>query len=217
MLGLVSGRVMVLTERTVILEAGGVGWELTCAPALLQTLEVGSQATLYCEVRASENDLSLVGFASLRAREIFRKLRTAPGVGTAGALALLGSFPEQQLIAYVLAGDAKALTSAPGIGQRRAEQIIAALRDSFAELAEPTAGETTTGGQDNFAGLRGAALSALISLGYTTAQAEGALRKTAPSFTSTESPSAQDREDLEDFETRLADWVRRALQELAQS
>ena len=209
MIGLINGRVAVLTEKTVILESGGVGWELTCAPAVLRNLEVGGEATLYCEVRARENDLSLIGFATLKGREIFRKLRTAPGVGAAGGLSLLDSFSEEALISYILAGDAKALTAAPGIGRKRAEQIIAAVRESFADFAESAGQDAGTGATRGGASieLRAEAHKALLALGYSSPQAERALLRTAGQV-------AEAKPD-EDSETQVARWVRAALQELA--
>ena len=223
MIGLIRGQVAVVTDKTVIIDCAGVGWELTCASAVLRSLEVGSETTLYCEVRASEKDLSLIGFATLTAREIFRKLRAAPGVGTAHALSLLDSFSEQSLVGYILAGDADALTAAPGIGKKRGEQIIAAVKENFAELENLPAQDETSSGRRINPTLRGEAHKALLALGYTSAQAERALLHTAPQVLTAESSLEAQTEAQTNSQTDsqtdsgnpVALWVRAALQELS--
>jgi Holliday junction DNA helicase RuvA len=112
---------------------------------------------------------SLYGFDSVVGLDLFELLITVSGIGPKAALALLSTLEVDEVRRAIIAGDQKSLSRAPGIGARVANRIVGELQDKLVDMP-PTAGEVADG--------YGAALSALVSLGYSPLDARQALEKT---------------------------------------
>jgi Holliday junction DNA helicase RuvA len=164
MIGHLEGRILDLQPGLVVLEAGGVGYEVHL-PVSAHPLLVGRErATLHVHTHVREDQLSLYGFPSRRERDVFRLLLGVAGVGPRTALALLSGLTPDDLGAAVEAEQWRRLAAVPGIGRRTAERLIVELKGKIAAGARPT-GATP----------REDAVSALVNLGYPTRAADEAV------------------------------------------
>ena len=158
--------------------------------------EAGQPVRLVTHLIVREDDLQLYGFANDRGRALFESLLGISGVGPKAALAVLSVLSPEDLAGAIVAGDATALSRAPGVGKRTAERIILELKG---KLEDQFSGMPTTAVGAAVASAGDPALTWLLGLGFSALEARQAL--------STE-PDA----DLETSER-----VRRALQRMGQS
>jgi holliday junction DNA helicase RuvA len=175
MIGHLEGRVLELQPGLVVLEAGGVGYEVHL-PISVHALLVGRErATLHVHTHVREDQLTLYGFPTRRERDVFRMLLGVSGVGPRTALALLSGLTPDDLGAAVEGEQWRRLAAVPGIGKRTAERLIVELKGKLAPGTRP-AGVTA----------RDDAVSALVNLGYPVRSAEeavGELARTEPGLT----------------------------------
>jgi Holliday junction DNA helicase RuvA len=163
-----------LTQRgpdEVVLDVGGVGYELSVSGATAGRLPaVGSEATLFVHDRIKEERAVLYGFASREERQLFLKLLTVSRIGPSIALALLSALEPGALVAAIDAGDVSALSRVRGVGRRTAERLCVELKGRLEGLpAVP--GRLT----DRTA----AVAAALAALGYPRASAREAAERVA--------------------------------------
>jgi Holliday junction DNA helicase RuvA len=164
MIGHLDGRILDLQPGLVVLEAGGVGYEVHL-PVSAHPLLVGRErATLFVHTHVREDQFSLYGFPSRRERNVFRLLIGVSGVGPRTALALLSGLTPDDLAAAVEAEQWRRLAAVPGIGRRTAERLIVELKGKLEAGARPT-GATP----------REDAVSALVNLGYPVRAADEAV------------------------------------------
>lgn len=129
MIAHVRGRVAAVTLTSAVVEVGGVGMELMCAPDTLAGLRVGQEALLPTSLVVREDSLTLFGFADEDERGMFELVQTASGVGPKLAQAMLAVLSPDAIRAAVAGEDVKTLTCVPGIGQKGAQRIILELKD----------------------------------------------------------------------------------------
>lgn len=158
MIGKLQGIIDYTGEGFVILMAGGVGYKVF-AP---DYYKAGQAASLWIETIVREDSIRLFGFATPAAQDLFNRLTTVSGVGPKVAMAIMGTLKPDVLLAAISAGDAKTISTAPGVGKKVAEKIIVELRGGAAKLA--AAGELSAD-NDGYSDL----LSALEALGYRRA------------------------------------------------
>ncbi|GHA90970.1 Holliday junction branch migration protein RuvA [Streptomyces chryseus] len=180
MIAFVSGPVAALAPTTAVIEVGGIGMAVQCAPNTLSTLRVGQDAKLATSLVVREDSLTLYGFADDDERQVFELLQTASGVGPRLAQAMLAVHSPDALRLAVSTGDEKALTAVPGIGKKGAQKLLLELKD---RLGEPLGTGRHVGAQRAASGPApwGEQLqAALIGLGYATREAEEAVAAVAP-------------------------------------
>ncbi|KUL51819.1 MULTISPECIES: Holliday junction branch migration protein RuvA [unclassified Streptomyces] len=177
MIAFVSGPVAALAPDTAVIEVGGIGMAVQCAPNTLSALRVGQHAKLATSLVVREDSLTLYGFADDDERQTFELLQTASGVGPRLAQAMLAVHSPDALRRAVSTGDEKALTAVPGIGKKGAQKLLLEYKD---RLGEPLG----TGGQARggapAAGWRDQLHAALIGLGYATREADDAVAAVTP-------------------------------------
>jgi Holliday junction DNA helicase RuvA len=179
MIAFVSGPVAALGPTTAVIEVGGVGMLVQCAPAVLAPLRVGEPARLATSLVVREDSLTLYGFADDDERQIFELLQTANGIGPKVAQAMLAVHRPDTLRTAVQRGDAKALTAVPGIGPKGAQKLLIELKD---KLGAPTG----TGVVQQRAVAAGPAPwseqlhAALVGLGFAPREAEDAVVAVTP-------------------------------------
>ncbi len=162
-----------------VVECGGVGFLcLTTANTLNALPALGKEVCLYTHLGVREDALDLFGFISEAERSCFKMLIGVSGVGPKAALSILSGTTPEQFASAVASGDTKALTRAPGIGNKTAQRIILELKDklSGAASAAPSGVPLPQGTGGNLS----EAANALIVLGYSSAEAEGAVRRCDP-------------------------------------
>ena len=162
----------------VIVEAGGVGYDVTIPVSTYSALpETGREVRLRIHTHVREEALSLYGFLSQDEKMLFERLITVSGIGPKLAVTLLSGLAVGELMAAIRCGAVERLVRIPGIGKKTAERIVLELRD---KLPAPE-GEAAVAGLPGAPAALGAVerdvLSALVNLGCAAAAAETAVRK----------------------------------------
>ena len=164
----------------VVLEVGGVGMLVHTTPATASSCQRGSLAELSTSLVVREDSLTLYGFGAPADRDMFETVQTVSGVGPRLALAMLSVMGPDQLAAALSSGDAKALTTIPGIGAKSAQRLVLELRDKVGAVRG--AGTAASGapapvkGQEPW---RGQVAEALVGLGWSAKQASDAVERVA--------------------------------------
>lgn len=159
-------------EHLVVL-VGGVGFEVRVpAGTINKAPDVGGEISLHTYLHVRQDVLQMYGFDSPRARDLFIKLMSVSGFGSAKALAVLSVFPPERFEKFIQAGDADALTVIPGVGRKSAERLLLEMRDKIGTVTEDVAA-MPEGPRLAFQ----EALEALVQLGYTRIEAHDALRR----------------------------------------
>jgi holliday junction DNA helicase RuvA len=180
----VNGRVAAVSPDGAVVEVGGIGLAVQCTPGTIARLRLGENARLSTSLIVREDSLTLYGFADDDERQLFELLQTANGVGPRLAQAVLAIHPPREVRRAVSMADVKALMQVPGIGKKGAERLILELRDRLGS----TTSDTSLDGPP-LAGLpsvtpvapwRDQLTSALVGLGWSTKEADGALAQLAP-------------------------------------
>ena len=166
MIGRLRGMVIAKQPPWLLLEVGGVGYELECPMSTFYELpEAGREVTLATHYAVKEDAVALYGFHREAERALFRVLIRISGVGAKTALSILSGVSVDAFAAMLQAGDVAALTRVPGIGKKTAERILVELRDKAGDLGGGAIGAIPKGGavaQDP----ESEAVSALQALGY---------------------------------------------------
>jgi len=172
----VSGRVAAKqADRVLIQTAGGLGYEIVVPLGVMERLPpVGEAVSLATELVVREDGWSLYGFQDDAARRFFQRLIGVSGVGPKIAIALMSALGVERGVRAVQERNIALLASVSGIGKKTAERLALELADKLGELEEP-AGPAVAGGGTG--GTAEAALRALERLGYTTSEADRALRQ----------------------------------------
>lgn len=176
MIAHLNGRVAALAPDTAVIEVGGVGIAVQCAPGTLASLRVGQQTRLATSLVVREDSLTLYGFADDDERQVFELLQTASGVGPRLAQAMLAVHSPDALRLALATSDEKALTAVPGIGKKGAQRLMLELKD---RLGDPV-GSSRGIGSAVTSGWRDQLHAALLSLGYATREADEAVSAVAP-------------------------------------
>ena len=178
MIAFVRGRVQALTLTSAVIEVGGVGVQVWCTPGTLAGLRVGEEAGLPTSLVVREDSLTLYGFASVDERDVFELLQTASGVGPKLAQAMLAVHDPDALRRAVWNEDLAALTAVPGIGRKGAQRIVLELKD---RLGPPAADSATADAKPGAsAAWRDQVHQALVGLGWSARDADGAIDEVAP-------------------------------------
>lgn len=175
MIASVRGRVAAVSPDGAVIEVGGVGLSVTCAPGTLAGLRVGAEARLATSLVVREDSLTLYGFADDEARSLFELLQTASGVGPRLAQAALAVHTPDVLRRAIATGDIGTLTRVPGVGKKGAERLVLELRDRVG----PIGAEGPAVGPAGALGWAGPVREALIGLGWTVGQADQAVAAVA--------------------------------------
>ena len=183
MIGKLKGVIDSYGEDTVILDVGGVGYQVHCSARTLQALPApGEAATLSIETYVREDQIRLFGFRSDTEREWFRLLQTVQGVGAKVALAVLGTLPPAELANAIALRDKAAVARTPGVGPKVAERIVTELKDKTPAFASvDPAVVHLAGALDDHRAPQPVrdAISALVNLGYGQPQAAAAIAAAA--------------------------------------
>jgi Holliday junction DNA helicase RuvA len=177
MIGRLQGILLARDEGEVLLDVGGVGYEVEVPDTTLGQLpELGRAVVLHTHFVVREDAQQLYGFYELQDRSLFRLLIKVNGVGPKLALGILSCMDSAQFVGCVLRNDVNALVKLPGIGRKTAERLVLDLRDRLqgwdvgAAAAVP-APVAAAGRSD----ARQEAEAALLSLGYKPPEAARAV------------------------------------------
>lgn len=187
MIGFLRGKLIAKQPPQLVMEVGGVGYELDAPMSTFYNLPaVGSELSLFTHLVVREDAHILFGFGSERERRMFRELLKVSGVGPKLALGLLSGISVESFLVCIEAGDADTLVKVPGVGRKTAERLIVEMRDrakAFGELSFAATGSTNVGGPN---GAHAEAFTALVALGYKPAEVTKLLSNVDASDTTTE-------------------------------
>ena len=182
MIAFVRGTAVDMTENSVIVEAGGIGYEIYMTGTDLSQIHMGEEVKIHTYFNVREDAMQLYGFRSKDDLQMFKLLLGVNGVGPKAAVGVLAGITADELRFAILSDDVKTLSKAPGIGKKTAQKLILELKDKMKledafelklaheqERAAVGAGEVSDGRQE--------AVEALFALGYSSADALRAVRK----------------------------------------
>jgi len=171
MIGRLSGQLLEKAPEQVVIDVGGVGYELRIPlSTYLQLPGEGDPLVLRVHTHVREDALQLYGFSTETERVAFGLLIGISKVGPRLALAILSGLPTHALVPAVRRNDVQALRGIPGVGAKTAERILIELRDRVGVLEK-----LPQGGSVPVSDLEGETISALVNLGYPQLQAERAV------------------------------------------
>ncbi|WP_439102334.1 Holliday junction branch migration protein RuvA [Congregibacter sp.] len=173
MIGRISGTLLHKQPPEILVDVGGVGYELQVPmTTLFQLPALGEPVTLLTHHAVREDAQTLYGFVSPRDRELFRHLIKVNGVGPKLALTILSGMDGERFARAVHDDDLTALVALPGVGKKTAERLLIEMRDRVSGWLDQGAGESPTEGQSQPASDKlGDAEGALVALGYKPAEA----------------------------------------------
>ena len=177
MIAHLRGKLLSKKPNRVIIETGGVGYEVSIPVSTFYELgEEGSEVSLRVLTHVREDALSLYGFRTDQEKKLFERLISVAGVGPKLAITILSGLEMDELVPAIRKGDVARLLRIPGVGKKTAERLVLELRDklidleSAAEKPEPASATELGRAEED-------ALSALVNLGYARGAAETAVRE----------------------------------------
>lgn len=181
MIGYIKGTVAELSADRLILENGGIGYEIFVPASVLDAgIRQGQELKVYTYLHVREDALQLFGFQSRDELQTYRLLLGVSGIGPKAAIGILSAMSVDTLRFAVLSDDAAAIAKTPGIGKKTAQKLILELKDKFSleeafekklaanqqDAAEPVSEDAAS-----------EAVQALVALGYSGTEALQAVRK----------------------------------------
>jgi Holliday junction DNA helicase RuvA len=173
MIGYLQGNLLKTAPDRVLLDVQGVGYDVHIPLSTYYEIEkrgATGRIALYIHTHLREDGIALFGFWTEREKLLFEKLISVTGIGPRLARVILSGMPPDDLLTALAGGDLGRLGTIPGVGKKTAERMILELRDKMRELAAElpeTSAAAAPADQD--------VVSALVNLGYKSAQAERAV------------------------------------------
>lgn len=169
MIAHLRGRVFSKQPNQIILDVGGVGYDVAISIPTFTSLPAdGAEVSLFIYTHVREETLALFGFLDLTEKRLFEKLLGVSGIGAKLAITVLSGLPPERLVAAIRGQDHATLTRIPGIGKKTAERVVLELKDKLDDMASaPMAAAAGPAGED--------VLSALVNLGYPRPVAQKAV------------------------------------------
>ncbi len=177
MIAYLKGTLLEKRPNQVIVETGGVGYDLTVPISTFSSLPAaGAEVRLHVFTHVREDAIALFGFLSREEKTLFERLLTVSGIGPKLAVTVLSGLPTPDLVGAIHAGQVDMLVRIPGVGKKTAERIALELRDKLGDLA-PGAPVAAKPAAEALSAVDADVVSALVNLGCTRAAAETAVRK----------------------------------------
>ncbi|MDY5868859.1 MAG: Holliday junction branch migration protein RuvA [Suilimivivens sp.] len=180
MIAFVKGRIDDISEENVVLDVGGIGYNIKISTGTAASLPgIGEEIKLYTYTCVREDMFSLFGFLTRDELEIFKKLITVNGIGPKGGLAILSAMSADDLRFAIISGDAASISKAPGIGKKTAERVILDLKDKISIEDTLVQKEIHQYSDSNGRGdqhAKNEAVEALTALGYSATDALHAVK-----------------------------------------
>ena len=185
MFSYIKGTLEEYWEDTVVIESGGIGWNIHVPLSVLDRLpHVGEQMKIYTSFQVKEDSMTLYGFLSRQDLKMFNQLLGVNGIGPKAALGILSSLTPDDLRMAIIAEDAKAIAKAPGIGPKTAKRVILDLKDKISmddvlplQFAGGQAEANVAAAASGVDGPGKEAIEALVALGYSPTEATKAVRQ----------------------------------------
>ena len=176
MIAHITGKLIQKQPNSIVVDVGGVGYELTVPLSTFYDLgEEGAAVSLRVHTHVREDALQLFGFRTAREKKLFLMLLTVSGIGPKLAITVLSGLSVEELVQAIRAGNLAKLVAIPGVGKKTAERMLVELKDKVAGVLPPGLEEPVSAAAQSGEAMREDLISALVNLGYQKAQAERAL------------------------------------------
>ena len=184
MIAHVDGILAEKRQDSVVIDCGGVGFEVGVSTATLSNCpQLGEKLKLYTYFNVREDTMELYGFSTFEEKRMFTRLISVSGIGPRTALGVLSAISVRDLSVALVTGDAKTLALAPGIGKKTAQRLVLELKDKVSD-------EELVGGTNNVKPVTATgeaeAIEALMALGYPASEAAAAVASVAGQSTKTD-------------------------------
>jgi Holliday junction DNA helicase RuvA len=165
------GRLISKHPNQAIVEAGGVGYDVTITiPTFSELPAAGAEVALHIHTHVREDALALYGFLRPEEKQLFEKLITVSGIGPKLAITILSGMATADMVGAIRGNDFARLTKIPGIGRKTAERMCVELRDKLEGFGAPQPVVSYSAVEEDV-------ISALSNLGYQRALAEKSVER----------------------------------------
>ena len=183
MIAFVHGMAVDMTESSVVVEAGGIGYEIYMTGADLSEIRMGEDVKVHTYFSVREDAMKLYGFRAKDDLQMFKLLLGVNGVGPKAALGVLAGITADELRFAILSDDVKTLSKAPGIGKKTAARLVLELKGKLGpELEAAAVGPQGTAPSS----VQADVIAGLVALGYSERDAAAAARNIPPDATAAE-------------------------------
>ena len=175
MISYINGVVDSIENDKLVLDNNGIGYGIFMPITALENIGIGEELKVFTYFNVREDAMQLFGFLTREELNIFRLLIGVSGVGPKGGMSIISSCPGNNIQMAILSGDSKAISKAPGIGNKTAQKIIIELKDKldFEEMISDIGIDVT----DEISTVQSDTIDALISLGYSRTDAFNSIKK----------------------------------------
>ena len=180
MIGTLTGQVQSVEAETVIVEVGGIGFDVRMPASELSSLRAGQHVRVFTSLNVSQDSLTLFGFLNADSKRMFLRLQKVSGIGPKVALSILSVLDAHALVSAVATDDVAALSRAPGLGKKGAQKIILELKGSIDLALVSSSAETGTQSQRMDEGST-QVVAGLVSLGWREQDAANAVAEVCES------------------------------------
>lgn len=182
MIAYLQGKLLEKQANTVIVDVGGVGYEVMIPLSTFYELgEEGTEVALRIYTHVREDAIQLYGFRTTRERELYMKLISVSGIGAKSGISMLSGMSADEIVTAIRTDNLARLTSIPGVGKKTAERMVIELRDKLNEFTAQSTQERLASGVSSSElpadTVFDDALSALVNLGYQRNAAEKSLNQ----------------------------------------
>ena len=167
MIARIKGKIAFFRDNYVVADVNGVGYKIFLTDFSMGKIAGKEDIALYTHTYVREDTLSLYGFLTLDELEMFELLISISGIGPKAGIGILSIAEPRTIRTAVISGDSSILTRVSGVGKKTAERVILELKNRITELPGEDQGTAKVDSE---------AIEALITIGYTNAQAREALK-----------------------------------------
>lgn len=166
MIASISGRVLETRVDGLVINIGGVGMFVLCAPDIIANSKIGEEFSVQTALIVREDSLTLFGFATAESRELFELVQSVSGFGPKLAFTILASLSAQEFKNALANEDVARLRQIPGVGAKGAQRLVLELKDRVG---------VATGDRVRATGWQDQVEQGLIGLGWTSKEAAKAV------------------------------------------
>jgi len=178
MIAHLKGTILEKHPNQVVLDAGGVGYDVQIPVSTYTALpDAGAAFALRIHTHVREDAIQLFGFATPEEKTVFERLISVSGIGPKLAVTVLSGLATPELIAAIRTGDVQRLVRIPGVGKRTAERMVLELKDKLIAVEASSKGGQPADAASLLSPLERDVLSALLNLGCSRPAAEEAINK----------------------------------------
>ena len=178
MYAFLTGTIDEKDENLLVVNVGGVGYEVWASSHTVNGVNVGEVATIYTYLNVREDAMNLFGFSSKQEKALFLDLMKVKGVGAKTAIQILSGASPDELIESIMHGDTRTISSIKGIGKKTAEMIVVELKSKFEDL--PLLSQSYTNStSNNKSSITDEAVMLLVNMGLTRTEAVNLVKQVA--------------------------------------